>query len=159
MQKLVFCWSFSWETLQIICLCILTLMRPPGLGAGGASISSIWSVLPVLLQESYLQLVIMCVVQTEPKENIKWISFVMVCFHKVNAGKMCMYMYLDYFQTESLKTGPFFCSEMVKQNANIHLYYYEHNQNICLPFLLLLGGCWIASQRQIQIFENYHKHG
>ena len=39
----------------------------------------------------------------------------MVCFHKVNAGKMCMYMYLDYFQTESLKTEPFFCSEMVKQ--------------------------------------------
>ena len=28
---------------------------------------------------------------------------------------MFMYMYLDYFQTESLKTEPFFCSEMVKQ--------------------------------------------
>ena len=39
----------------------------------------------------------------------------MVCFHKVNAGKMCMYMYLDYFQTESLKTESFFCSKMVKQ--------------------------------------------
>ena len=39
----------------------------------------------------------------------------MVCFHKVNAGKMCMYMYLDYFQTESLKTEPFFCSEMARQ--------------------------------------------
>ena len=115
MQKLVFCWSFSWETLQIICLCILTLMRPPGLGAEGASISSIWSVLPVLLQESCLQLVILCVVQTEPNKNVKWIRFIMVCFHKVNAGKMCMYMYLDYFQTESLKTEPFFCSKMVKQ--------------------------------------------
>ena len=34
----------------------------------------------------------------------------MICFHKVNSGKMCMYMYLDYFQTES-----FFCSKMVKQ--------------------------------------------
>ena len=39
----------------------------------------------------------------------------MICFHKVNSGKMSMYMYLDYFQTESLKTEPFFCSEMVKQ--------------------------------------------
>ena len=28
---------------------------------------------------------------------------------------MCMYMYLDYFQTESLKTESFFCSKMVKQ--------------------------------------------
>ena len=28
---------------------------------------------------------------------------------------MCMYMYLDNFQTESLKTEPFFCSKMVKQ--------------------------------------------
>ena len=36
----------------------------------------------------------------------------MICFHKVNSGKMSMYM---YFQTESLKTEPFFCSEMVKQ--------------------------------------------
>ena len=69
----------------------------------------------VLLQESCLQLVILCVFQTEPKENIKGIRFIMVCFHKVNAGKMCMYKYLDYFQTESLKTEPFFCSEMVKQ--------------------------------------------
>ena len=39
----------------------------------------------------------------------------MICFHKVNSSKMCMYMYLDYFQTESLKTEPLFCSEMVKQ--------------------------------------------
>ena len=28
---------------------------------------------------------------------------------------MCMYMYLDYFQTESLKTEPVFCNKMVKQ--------------------------------------------
>ena len=39
----------------------------------------------------------------------------MICFHKVNSGKMCIYMYLDYFQTESLKTESFFCSKMVKQ--------------------------------------------
>ena len=39
----------------------------------------------------------------------------MICFHKVNFGEMCMYMYLDYFQTESLKTEPLFCSEMVRQ--------------------------------------------
>ena len=39
----------------------------------------------------------------------------MVCFYKVNASKMCMYMYLDYFQTESLKTESFFCNKMVKQ--------------------------------------------
>ena len=39
----------------------------------------------------------------------------MICFHKVNCTKMCMYMYLDYFQTESLKTESLFCSKMVKQ--------------------------------------------
>ena len=39
----------------------------------------------------------------------------MICFHKVNSGKMCMCMYLDYFQNESLKTEPLFCSEMARQ--------------------------------------------
>ena len=39
----------------------------------------------------------------------------MICFHKVNSGKICMYVYFDYFQTESLKTEPLFCSEMARQ--------------------------------------------
>ena len=80
-------------------------MRPPGFGVEGASISFIWSVLPVLLQKSYLQLVILCVVQTESKYLTR---FVVICFHRLNVDRMYRYMYLDNFQTEALKTEPFF---------------------------------------------------